>query len=214
MDSDVEGKVLQAACAKNLALLQSLVVQGANVEATDNDGRTALCFSASNGDLDMMQYLIESANANTNARCAQGATILMLGADAGHLGVVRYLVECVKVDINATDDFGLTALMRASLLGHLEVVCFLARHTDMDIQAEDHLGRTALDHARNANRLFRGIGNDEAVKVVEQLTEIIVKKMLERATKALKRDTKGLHMLHPMILNFANEARLKSSKNT
>ena len=62
------GDLLLAAEKGNLARVQHLVEEnGANIEATDREGRTPLYMAAKNGHMDVVMYLVEEHAANIEA---------------------------------------------------------------------------------------------------------------------------------------------------
>ncbi len=66
--------------------------QGVDVNATDNNGNTALLEAARFGHDDVVRVLL-TAGANIKARDKQGKTALMLAVQGGHDDVVRALKQ-------------------------------------------------------------------------------------------------------------------------
>jgi ankyrin repeat protein len=120
---------------------QVLLDKGAEVNAKDADGWTALMWASSVGVVDVLLR----RGANVNARTTQGETALMIRAYS------RYSVQIVRLlldngaDVNAKDSVrGNTALIRACSSGNIEVVrMLLEKGADLNAQAMD--GRTALN---------------------------------------------------------------------
>ncbi|HEY9708877.1 MAG TPA: ankyrin repeat domain-containing protein, partial [Oculatellaceae cyanobacterium] len=87
MSSNLELLLRKAAQSGNLTQVQAILAQGANVDATDRDGTTALMFAAHPGYTEIVRALLE-AGANVNLRRKQhGLTALMLAAAANQVDV-------------------------------------------------------------------------------------------------------------------------------
>lgn len=99
-DEENEEALVEAAASGDLELVCHFVEEtDTNVNATDDDGGSALLWAAENGHIHVVRYLTEQ-NARVNARDNQGTIALMRAAGYGRTEVVRYLVECgAKVDI-------------------------------------------------------------------------------------------------------------------
>jgi ankyrin repeat protein len=84
---------------------------GAEVNATDKQGMTALMWACKTGRLDVVQALI-SKGAEVNAGERFGRTRLMWASEEGHLDVVQTLLA-MGAEVNATDKLDRTALAHA-----------------------------------------------------------------------------------------------------
>ena len=123
------------------------LVNGANGNAADNGGWTALMKAASRGHVAVVELLILRPDVDANAADNGGWTALMLAAHRGHLAVVELLIQRPGVDANAANNNGRTALMLASREGHLAVVELLIQQQNVEVNAADNGGRTALHFA-------------------------------------------------------------------
>lgn len=90
--ADVNSDLLDAARQGDTATVQSLLSQGANVNATDAHGGTALMFAAVNGHTSTVQALID-AGADVNRAHDFGKAALMLATEKGHTAVIDLLVQ-------------------------------------------------------------------------------------------------------------------------
>ena len=89
-------QVLRAARSGDAAL-KSLLSQGVNINATDEDGETAL---------------MEAADGRNPEVGRDGETALMIAADEGNTETVRLLIQA-GANVNARDDEGESALDKA-----------------------------------------------------------------------------------------------------
>ena len=84
-------RLLSAAQDGDLALVEQAMQNGANLESTDNLGKTPLHLACCNGHLDVVRYLLTSHGANLEATDNNGKTPLHLACWNGHLDVVQDL---------------------------------------------------------------------------------------------------------------------------
>ena len=138
--------------------VKSLLKKGADLEAKDKDGQTALFRAAINGQLDVVKCLVEHG-ADLEAKDGDGQTALIKAAFGGKLDVVEYLAQN-GADLEASDKYGQTALMKAASWGNLDVVKCLVEH-GADVEGKDKNGWTALDIAKNC-------GEDDCVEFLEE----------------------------------------------
>jgi len=105
-------------------ILQLLINYGADVNAKDDFGRTALAL-ASDCSVDCCRILIRhGADVNT-ADDKFGGTPLILACCQGDINIIRVLVEEGKADVNQVDLSGRSPLMIASYKGQAEAIHLL-----------------------------------------------------------------------------------------
>src|SRR2546426_549892 len=138
---DLDAKLLDAAKARNTAEVQKLLGEGADANAKDKAGWTALIWAAYFGRTDTARALLEKG-ADVNAIDDSGKTALTSAAVRGHTDTVRALLE-KGADVNAKSKAGRTALMSAADLGQLDTVRVLLEH-GADVDVKDRKGDTAL----------------------------------------------------------------------
>ena len=144
------GGLIDAAHAGDLARVKALIAAGADANAKNTDGGTALMAASGKGHLEVVQALL-AARADANARAGNGSTALTFATTLGHLGVVQALLAA-KADANAKTDRAVTVLMLASDNGYREIVqAFLAAKAD--VNAKDAKGITALMAASGKGHL-------------------------------------------------------------
>jgi ankyrin repeat protein len=116
-----------AAAEGNEDIAKLLLEHGANVNAPDVDGNTALMNAASFGYLNLVRLFVEhGANVNVAATVAgyTGYTALIYASERGHVNAVRYFIEH-GANVNAKKKNGDTALSLAENNGHTEVARIL-----------------------------------------------------------------------------------------
>ena len=167
LQEELNKKLIKNAMSGNLEIVKSLIEQGADVNAKDIDGWTALIRSSKKGYLEVVKYLIDKG-ADVNAKTNNGTTALMNSSDEEHLDIVKYLIN-KGADINSKDNIGWTALIFSSY-GE-EVVKYLI-NKGADLEAKDELGNTALEYIKSNTildslipyikkyKFFEGIYND------------------------------------------------------
>jgi hypothetical protein len=133
---------LDAATHGDVAAVQSLLANRAEVNFKKGVGGLALILASQNGHLDVVQTLLANGAAVNAKTTNDGVTALMLASLKGYREVVQALLS-KEAYVNAKDRGGGTALMLASQGGHREVVqALLAKGADVNVKTSD--GRTAL----------------------------------------------------------------------
>jgi len=141
--------LVDAASAGDLAKVKDCLVAGADVNAKNANGSTALMLASQEGRLAVVQSLL-AAKADVNLTAGSGNTALLLAAQEGHSDVVQALIAA-KADVNAKRGGGVTALMMAAQNGHTAVVqALLAAKADVSATA---YGLTALALAEQHGHL-------------------------------------------------------------
>ena len=105
-------------------LVEAALAAGADIDAGDAAGRTALMWAAFHGDAPMLRYLLE-AGAGVNARDRRGRGALTWAAIAGRDGAARALLEA-GADPAAADGEGRAAAAHAAAAGHAALAELLA----------------------------------------------------------------------------------------
>lgn len=105
-------------------LVEAALAAGADVDAGDAAGRTALMWAAFHGDAPMLRYLLE-AGAGVNARDRRGRGALTWAAIAGRAGAARALLAA-GADPALADGEGRAAADHAAAAGHAALAELLA----------------------------------------------------------------------------------------
>lgn len=165
--------VIEAARRGDRDAVRALLKDGADVNAAEGDGTTALHWAARAGDAELVQMLMY-AGANAKASTRLGAyTPLMMAAQAGHSAAVAALIAG-GADFAATSTTGTTPLMFASQSGDTRTVTMLVE-AGADVNArEQAMEQTPLMFAAANNRvevvktlLARGADITATSKVVD-----------------------------------------------
>src|SRR5579863_6832765 len=132
-----------AAQSRDMAALQTLVKQHANVNTPQPDGTTALHWAAHWNDLDAVKLLI-GAGSNAKAANRYGATPLSEGVVLGNGAMIEALLTAGADPKTLTTSGGETVLMTAARAGNLDAVkVLLNRGADVNAR-ENYRGQTAL----------------------------------------------------------------------
>jgi ankyrin repeat protein len=147
-----ERTVPDAAMKGDLEAVRALLREGADVNAVQGDGLTALHWAAINGDAGLTATLL-TAGGNPRAQTRFGGyTPLHVAAEYGHADVVRTLVRG-GADVHATTATRTTALMLAANSGDTgSVSAILEGGADVNAR-EGERGHTPLMFAAAANRV-------------------------------------------------------------
>jgi len=143
--------VADAVQASEREKARSLLKDGADVNAAQGDGMTALHWSALSNDVETAEMLLY-AGANVKAATRLGAyTPLILASRSGHAAMVETLLNS-GADVNQATGTGATPLMLAAASGSADAVrVLLARGAAVNTR-ESKRGETALMFAAASNR--------------------------------------------------------------
>jgi uncharacterized protein len=142
--------LLRASAKGDLAAVKKFVADGADVNAADGLGRTAVIEAAWGGHGDVVKYLAEKG-ANINAADNAGYTPLMRAAEQGHLPVLTCLIhKGAQVNVRGKVR-GTTPLMLAAEQGHIKVLELLLSH-GAKINAVDQFEESACARAYHMNQ--------------------------------------------------------------
>ena len=171
-----DSPVADAAARGDVETVRSLVRQGADVNAAQGDGMTALHWAAEEGSLELAEVLIY-AGARVDALTRLGSyTPLHLASQRGHPAVVKALLAA-RADANAPTTTGaVRPLHFAAESGSVEAVYALVDGGADVNGAEQQWGQTPLMFAAAKNRaaaitalLQRGADPEMAGTVIDML---------------------------------------------
>ena len=146
-----QSPVADAAERRDMAGLQALLKQKADVNAPQGDGTTALHWAAFNDDLPAARLLL-AAGAKAEAVTRVGAiTPLLMASRNGSAGLAAALLNA-GADVNRAGAEGATPLMQAAASGSVETVKLLLDR-GAAVDAKDHAhAQTPLMFAASLNR--------------------------------------------------------------
>jgi ankyrin repeat protein len=147
---EIDSNLITAARTGSSETVQALIDQGANVNAQDDTGQTALMAAASRGATGTVQLLLNKG-ASVNAKDSTGKTALLWATSGspGRFGLIQTLTDTAQVlltagaDATVSDAEGKTALMWAATHGYDIILrTLVTRNVPLDTQ--DKQGNTAL----------------------------------------------------------------------
>jgi uncharacterized protein len=121
--SDKNRDLTLASMKGDVEKVTSLLDSGADVNAKDERGWTALLWAVSRGQIDVVKLLLDKG-ADVNANGEHGWTPLMEAANRGHLEAVKLLLT-KGADVNLKHEYGLTAKKIAEAKGYKEIESLL-----------------------------------------------------------------------------------------
>ena len=193
------GKMIEAASRGNIKRVKLLIEEGADVNARDEDGSTALIEAARYEHTEIAKLLIENG-ADVNAKDKDGWTALMGVAKTGE--TAKLLIEH-GADVNAKDNDGMTALKWAAFEGECELARLLIEN-GANVNERSKFNWIALiravlqtDFEKAKNILSRAMDDDPVVEKRSSWTALIW------ALKRRKPDTARLLIDHGADVNIA-----------
>ena len=189
----------EAAMRGDVAMVESLLERGADVDAAQGDGMTALHWAAERGDEEIAQLLI-SAGADVQVGTRIGSyTPLHLASKGGHVAVVSALLDA-GADANAsTVNSGATPLHFAASAADGEGVVSLLMDHGADVNVREASSRqtplmfaAAYDRVASMKTLLGG-GADPALTtdVVDVLDRVAADKDAEKFLRETIEDLRG-----------------------
>lgn len=189
LETPVETPVADAAQANDAAQVRALLQQGADVNAPQPDGLTALHWAAFNGSPEIVDVLLYAGASLEPRTRAGGYTPLHLAARSGHASIVGLLLER-GAEVDTWTSTGVTALHFAAQANDAESVRALVTH-GADINAPDGFqSRTPLVFAASrdataAVRTLLELGADPAIiTALKDYVAIVERDGQERAKRA------------------------------
>jgi hypothetical protein len=147
VDSEVDATALMEAVGNgNQEMVKVLLSAGADVNARNKNGRTAMLTIGEDTTAEIVWTLV-AAGAKVNRKDDDGNTPLMMAARIDNVTVIKALLDA-GAKVNAKNKEGRTALMDAAESDYEESVKVLLR-AGADVHRKDNEGRTALKLAQD-----------------------------------------------------------------
>lgn len=125
-----------------LEAVDEALANGADVNATDHQGRTAILIAAKANRLDLVRRLIE-AGADIDAQDQINLNPFLWGCISGNLELVTLMVEA-GTDLDRHTRFDGVGIHPAAEKGFVEIVRYLAEQTDINVNYTNLCGWTPL----------------------------------------------------------------------
>ncbi len=161
---NMEQQLISAAAEGDTKTVLELLEDGADINATNNQGVTAVMAATQKNKVDTVKVLIEKG-ADINIRNNNKDNVLLYAGAEGLLEIVKLAVQA-GADTTITNRFGGTALIPASDRGHVDIVKELLTNSDTDVNHLNNLHWTALLEA-----VILGNGEENYQEIVQLLVD-------------------------------------------
>lgn len=143
-DNNDETTLMYAILHRNCDYVLLLLNAGADINATDGQGMTALFHATHKGDVEIVRLLLRK-KANTMIRNSKNSNVLVYSISCVNLEITSLLLS--HFEINGRDTYGRTPLFFAVIENKPKIVSlFLSKKAKVNIT--DNKGKTALMYAR------------------------------------------------------------------
>ena len=194
-----DAPLADAAMRGDVEAVRTLLEGGADVDAPQGDGMTALHWAADLDNVEMVEMLV-AAGARVEATTRVGShTPLHVAAELGNAGAIKALVAA-GADVHAITSLGSTALHYAAQAGSAEAIRTLLDH-GADVNAGELVwGQTPLIYAASRNQV-------EAIQaLLEGGADISITTMVLRFRDLAKADLRAGEVRDSVLAAFRAEA--------
>ncbi len=160
----MEKQLLTAVEQQDTNAVLSLIQQGANINVTDNQGRTPIMVATYGNDVKTAKVLID-AGADVNIQDGMKNNPFLYAGAEGYLEILKLTIDA-GADPTLTNRYGGTALIPAAEHGYIDVIKELLTRTNIDVNHVNNLGWTALMEA-----IVLSDGNEIQQQVIRLLIE-------------------------------------------
>jgi ankyrin repeat protein len=187
--AELDMKLIEAIQFRDLNRVDSLLAEGADPNAQDVEGTSALLYAVNVGGLKLNQLLIDrGADVNAKRKTSYRSTALMEAAGRNNVALAKLLIEN-GADIHIRDTFGDPAINWAAYYGHIEYADLLLENgASWDVESKhgtalevamkqwnDHLVAYFLEKGAGEEienkELIQAFREDEDEKLLQMLNE-------------------------------------------
>lgn len=161
----MEMEFIKAAKNNDVEILQNLLKNGVDIEASDINKRTALMVATYNNNIEASKFLIKEG-ANVNAQDDRLESPLLHAGAYGYMEILKAILATGKANHMLLNRYGGTALIPACERGHTEVVKELLKIEGYPIDHINNLTWTALMEA-----IVLGNGGKTHTQIVQLLVD-------------------------------------------
>ena len=202
-----DSALYRAAATGDASAVEKLLTVGADVNAKNEDGRTALHVAAN----ERVAKLLLAKGADVNARSNNGETPLHIASGDGRKDVAEALLEN-GADMNAETRAGKTPLHDAAMGAQAEMVEFLVKN-GANVEAKAADGWTALDIAKwgesaGENVVSQKVGEDVGKEGSEKIREFLKAVVEDEAEARVKANMEVIlcYADYDMVLRVLKES--------
>ena len=135
-----------------VAFARLLLGAGADVNASNDDGQTALIYASTSAQTDLLRLLLDAGANVDDATVRSGTTPLTWAAMVGEVEPLRLLLDA-GADVNTPTSHGVTPLSSAAANGKVEAVRLLLREGANNIGFGREEGQDALIQAIRSDHI-------------------------------------------------------------
>ncbi len=168
---ELNDKLIAAAKNGDIKNVRELLANGADVDAKDKDGETALHWAACSGKVDIATFLIEKG-ADVDAKSNYGKTALHWAAFFGHVDFAKVLIEN-RADVNAKDKNNEIAVEVAIRRGYHQIAELIENSKKICSNNVDPKKETKID-GKNIDILSMDM--DELVRLADESAKRLCRK--------------------------------------
>jgi ankyrin repeat protein len=159
-----------------LAMALALLDRGANPNASDKQGTTAIMYPAQEGNEEVAKALLDKG-ADVHAKNAEGESVLFIATENGHAAVAALLINN-GADVNEKNPDGLSILETAIDSGRPEMVKLL-----LAAGAELH-PEVLVERAKKPGALSpESLGHMDQIKILETAVAILKSENVDKQNK-------------------------------